>query len=177
MNLKLLALIVGLAAVFSFLLSYQFSKRRSIIICNVISRILYVLQYLLLFAFEGAAMDISAIPSSVLAAKKHTPFVEKNRLVILAGVNAFVILIGMLVSRNWLSWVPVLGVLLETNALWLTKERNIRLLTLVAQPWWLFYNVRCGAFGGALGNILTMASIVVAMFRYDRPIPSGGDGK
>ena len=177
MSINVLALIVGLGAVFLFLLSYQFSKRRNIIICNVISRILYVLQYLLLFAFEGAAMDISAIPSSVLAGKKHTPFVEKNRLVILAGVNAFVIVIGMLVSRNWLSWVPVLGVLLETNALWLTKERNIRFLTLVAQPCWLFYNVRCGAFGGALGNVLTMASIVMAMFRYDRPIHSGGDGK
>lgn len=177
MNLKLLALIVGLAAVFSFLLSYQFSQRRSIIICNVVSRILYVLQYLLLFAFEGAAMDISAIPSSVLAAKKHTPFVEKNRLAILVGVNAFVILIGALVSRNLLSWVPVLGVLLETNALWLTKERNIRFLTLVAQPCWLFYNVRCGAFGGALGNVLTMVSIIMAMLRYDRSISSGGDNK
>ena len=177
MNLKLLALIVGLAAVFSFLLSYQFSKRRSIIICNVVSRILYVLQYLLLFAFEGAAMDISAIPSSMLAAKKHTPFVEKNRLAILVGVNAFVILIGALVSRNLLSWVPVLGVLLETNALWLTKERNIRFLTLVAQPCWLFYNVRCGAYGGALGNVLTMASIVMALLRYDLPVSSGGDGK
>lgn len=177
MNLKLLALIVGLAAVISFLLSYQFSKRRSIIICNVVSRILYVLQYLLLFAFEGAAMDISAIPSSVLAAKKHTPFVEKNRLAILVGVNAFVILIGALVSRNLLSWVPVLGVLLETNALWLTKERNIRFLTLVAQPCWLFYNVRCGAFGGALGNVLTMVSIIMAMLRYDRSISSGGDNK
>ena len=143
----------------------------------MISRVLYILQYLLLFAFEGAAMDISALPSSVLAAKKHTPFVEKNRLVILAGVNVFVIVIGMLVSRNWLSWVPVLGVLLETNALWLTKERNIRFLTLVAQPCWLFYNVRCGAFGGAIGNVLTMASIVMAIFRYDRPIPSGGNGK
>ena len=177
MSLKLLALLVGLAAVFSFLLSYQFSKRRNIIICNVVSRILYVLQYLLLFAFEGAAMDISAIPSSVLAAKKHTPFVEKNRLAILVGVNAFVIVIGVLVSRNLLGWVPVLGVLLETNALWLTKERNIRILTLVAQPCWLFYNVRCGAFGGALGNVLTMASIVMALLRYDLPVSSGGDNK
>ena len=177
MSMNVLALIVGLAAVFLFLLSYQFSKRRHIIICNVVSRILYVLQYLLLFAIEGAAMDISAIPSSVLAARKHTPFVQKYRLAILVCVNGFVIGIGMLVSRNWLGWIPVVGVLFETNALWLTRERNIRLLTLVAQPCWLFYNVRCGAFGGALGNVLTMASIVMAMYRYDRPVSAGGDGK
>lgn len=162
------ALIVGLAAVFFFLLSYQFPKRRAIIVCNVISRVLYILQYLLLFAFEGAAMDISAIPSSVLAARKHTPFVQKHKAAVLFGVNAFVIVIGLLFWRDWLSWVPVVGALLETNALWMTKEKHIRWFSLAALPFWLFYNLRCGAYGAALGNVLVVGSILSAMFRYDR---------
>ena len=86
--MKTAALITGLAAVFFFLLSYQFPKRRAIITCNVISRVLYILQYLLLFAFEGAVMDVSAIPSSVLAARKHTPFVHKHKWAIIGAVNA-----------------------------------------------------------------------------------------
>lgn len=162
------ALIVGLAAVFFFLLSYQFPKRRAIIACNVVSRVLYILQYLLLFAFEGAAMDISAIPSSVLAARKHTPFVQKHRRAVVFGVNAFVIVIGILVWQDWLSWVPVVGVLLETNALWMTREKHIRWLSLAALPFWLFYNLRCGAYGAALGNVLVVGSIVMAIARYDR---------
>lgn len=163
------ALIVGLAAVFAYLLSFQFPKRRAVIVCNVISRILYVLQYLLLFAFEGAAMDISAIPSSVLAARKHMPFVQKHRLGIILAVNAFQILIGLLVWQDWLSWVPVVGVMLETNALWLTREKDIRRLSLTSLPFWLFYNLRCGAYGSALGNVLAMGSIVMAILRYDLP--------
>ena len=163
------ALIVGLAAVFAYLLSFQFPKRRAVIACNVISRILYVLQYLLLFAFEGAAMDISAIPSSVLAARKHMPFVQKHRLGIILAVNAFQILIGLLVWQVWLSWVPVVGVMLETNALWLTREKDIRRLSLTSLPFWLFYNLRCGAYGSALGNVLAMGSIVMAILRYDLP--------
>ena len=162
-------LIVGLAAVFFFLLSYQFPKRRAIITCNVISRVLYILQYLLLFAFEGAAMDISAIPSSVLAARKHTPFVQKNKGIIILSVNAFVIVIGLLVWQDWLSWVPVVGVILETNALWMSREKWIRLFSLAALPFWLFYNLRCGAYGAALGNVLVIFSIVSAMLRYDIP--------
>ena len=165
--MKTAALIVGLAAVFLYLLSYQFPKRKTIIICNVISRVLYILQYLLLFAFEGAAMDISAIPSSVLAARKHTPFVEKHKYGILLAVNAFIILLGTLVWQDSLSWVPVVGVLLETNAMWFTKEKHIRLLSLACLPFWLFYNVRCGAYGSALGNVLAAVSIVSAMLRYD----------
>ena len=167
--MKTLALIVGLAAVFFFLLSYQFPKRKAIIACNVTSRVLYILQYLLLFAFEGAAMDLSAIPSSVFAARKHTPFVEKHRVAIVLGVNAFIVVIGVLFWRNWLSLVPVVGVLLETNALWMTKERDIRWLSLAALPFWLFYNLSCGAYGAALGNVLVIGSIFMAMLRYDVP--------
>ena len=167
--MKTAALITGLAAVFFFLLSFQFPKRKTIIACNVVSRVLYILQYLLLFAFEGAAMDISAIPSSVLAARKHTPVVEKHRWQILAGVNIFVIGIGVLVWQDSLSWVPVLGVLLETNALWMTREKRIRRYSLAALPFWLFYNLRCGAYGAALGNVLAAISIVTAMIRYDIP--------
>ena len=165
--MKTAALIVGLAAVFFFLLSYQFPKRKAIIACNVISRVLYILQYLLLLAFEGAAMDISAIPSSVLAARKHTPFVENHKWSILIGVNAFVLGIGFLVWQDLLSWVPIVGVLLETNALWLSREKYIRLFSLASLPFWLFYNLRCGAYGAALGNVLVIISIVSAMLRYD----------
>ena len=165
--MKTAALITGLAAVFFFLLSYQFPKRRAIITCNVISRVLYIAQYLLLFAFEGAVMDISAIPSSVLAARKHAPFVQKHKWGILLGVNAFVVILGLLVWQDWLSWVPVVGVLLETNALWMTREKYIRLFSLVALPFWLFYNLRCGAYGAALGNVLVVGSILSAMYRYD----------
>ena len=167
--MKTAALITGLAAVFFILLSYQFPKRKAIIACNVVSRVLYILQYLLLFAFEGAAMDISAIPSSVLAARKHTPYVEKHKWGILAGVNMFILGIGILVWQDWLSWVPVVGVLLETNALWLSRERHIRLFSLASLPFWLFYNLRCGAYGAALGNVLAAMSIVTAMARYDIP--------
>ena len=166
--MNILAFIVGLAAVFLYLISYQFPNRKAIITCNVISRVLYVLQYLLLFAFEGAAMDISAIPSSVLAARKHTPFVQKHKVAVVFGVNAFVVVIGVLFWRDWLSWVPVVGVLLETNALWMTREKHIRWFSLAALPFWLFYNLRCGAYGAALGNVLVVGSILSAMFRYDR---------
>jgi len=167
--MKTAALVTGLAAVALYLLSYQFPRRKAIIACNIVSRVLYVLQYLLLFAFEGAAMDVSAIPSSVLAARKHTPFVEKHRRSILAGVNAFQILMGLLVWQDGLSWVPVVGVLLETNAMWFTKEKHIRALSLTSLPFWLFYNLRCGAYGSALGNILAMGSILLAILRYDLP--------
>lgn len=168
--MKTAALITGLAAVALYLLSYQFPKRKAIIACNIVSRVLYVLQYLLLFALEGAAMDISAIPSSLFASRKHTSFVKKNRIPVLLSVNMIIVGIGVLVWQTWMSLVPVAGVLLETNALWLTQEKHIRFVSLLSLPFWLFYNLQCGAYGSALGNVLAIISIICAMIRYDLPV-------
>ena len=163
------AFITGLCAVIFCLLCYQFRNRKAIVTCNVISRVLYVLQYLLLFAFEGAAMDLSAIPASMLAARKHSPFVSKHKAILWLFGNIAVILIGLLFWENIVSLLPILGVLLEINALWLTREKNIRLMSLASVPFWLSYTLLCGAYGSAIGNVLMVVSILTALYRHDRP--------
>lgn len=162
------ALITGLCAVFFGLLCYQFKKRKAIIACNVLSRVLYVLQYVLLGALEGAAMDLSAIPASMLASGKHTPFGAKHRLLLWLAGNALVLLIGWIFWKDLYSLLPILGVLCEINALWMTKEKHIRLVSLASLPFWMSYNVLCGAWGSVIGNVLMVASILIALFRHDR---------
>ena len=88
------AFVTGLCAVCLCLLCYQFRNRKAIIACNVLSRVLYVSQYLLLFAFEGAAMDLSAIPASMLAARKHTTFVARHKMSLWLVGNMAVVVIG-----------------------------------------------------------------------------------
>ena len=162
------ALITGLCAVIFGLLSYQFRKRKAIIACGLVSRVLYVAQYVLLGALEGAAMDLSAIPASMLAARKHTPFVAKHRVLWWLAGNAAVLLIGWAFWKNTYSLFAIVGVLFEINALWMTKEKHIRLISLASLPFWLSYNVLCGAWGSVIGNILMVVSILTALYRHDR---------
>jgi hypothetical protein len=61
----------------------------------------------------------------------------------------------------------IAATVLEGTALWLRREKLIRLLTLVSAPLWLIYNVSNLAFGSALGNALAMVSIVIALARFD----------
>ena len=164
------AFVTGICAVCLCLLCYQFRNRKAIIACNVLSRILYVLQYLLLFAFEGAAMDLSAIPSSMLAARKHTLFVIKHKGLLWMGGNVFVVVIGLVFWENIFSVLPIIGVLFEINALWLTREKHIRLVSLASVPFWMSYNVLCGAWGSVIGNVLMVVSILTALYRHDRPV-------
>ena len=63
--MNIIATVVGLCAVIIFVLSYQLKTRRAIIFFNAGSRILYVTQYILLGAFEGALLDVVAFFISI----------------------------------------------------------------------------------------------------------------
>ena len=167
--MKLLPQIIGLLAVAMFLLSYQQKKRTNIILFNVISRCLYILQYLLLGAFAGAVLDILGALSSVVAGKKHTPFIQKHTRAILLAVNACIVLAGVgiaIANRSWLDLFSLAGVLLHTSAFWISDEKTIRRVSLLGSPFWFVYNFLSRAYGSAIGDILTICSILIAMFRH-----------
>lgn len=164
--MKIIAFIVGVFAVALFLLCFQLKKRENIIICNIISRTLYIIQYCLLGEFIGAAMDISAIPSSAIAAKKDNKLVSRFKIPIIILVNVIIVAIGLALYTSAISLLPIFAVILETVALWFTKERVVRIVSLTAQPMWFLYNLLCGAYASAIGNALASVSIIVALLRY-----------
>ena len=165
--MTLLATIVGFCAVGMFVLSYQLKKRSAIILFNAGSRVLYVLQYILLGAFEGALLDIVAFLVSLLCARSNTGFIKKHYALTIVLANLAIIGLGLTVYKNIYSLLPILGVIFETLALWLKKERHIRFASLLGAPFWLAYNIICMAYASAVGNVFTLISITVAIVRYD----------
>ncbi len=167
--MKLVPQIIGILAVATFLLSYQQKQRKYIIFTNVISRCLYILQYLLLGAFAGAVLDVLGAVSSIVAGKKHTTFVHKYRKAILVGMNLCIILAGgtiAFLNQSWLDLFSIAGVLLHTNAFWLNDEHKIRIVSLMGSPCWFVYNFTSRAYGSAVGDVLTIGSILIAMVKY-----------
>ena len=172
--MKLIPQIIGLLAVATFLLSYQQKKRKYIILLNVISRCLYILQYLLLGAFAGAVLDILGALASVVAGKKHTGFIKKHLLLTILLMDGLIIGAGItiaLINKSWLDLFSLVGVLLHTGAFWMNSEKIIRRISLAGSPFWFVYNLLSRAYGSALGDLLTMASILLAMYRHREKKP------
>lgn len=161
------AQIVGLLAVASFLLSYQQKKRKNIIIWNSASRCLYIAQYIMLGAFEGAVLDILGTVSSVVAGKKDSKFVKKYLKLCFIAINLIIVAVGLLLYENVFSLFPIVGVVLQTSAFWITREKIIRRVSFIGAPFWLVYNLVSQAYGSAIGDVLTMVSIGIAIYRYD----------
>ena len=158
--------LIGILAVAAFLLSYQQKSRRSIITLNVTSRVLYILQYCLLGAFSGAVLDVLGAIVSIVAEKKNAAFLARHKKAAVIVSNAVIVVIGLLLYDGWLSLLPIAGVLLHTGAFWLDDERHIRRLSLLGSPFWFVYNFGSRAYGSAIGDGLTMISILIAMARY-----------
>ncbi len=163
----LAAQVVGIFAVASFLLSYQMKKRRHIVLINALSNVLYVLQYIMLGAFEGAAIDVLSTVSSFAAHNKDKGIVGRWKKPIFILLNIAFIAAGLALYKNVFSLCAIAGAILQTGALWITKEKTIRLVSFVGAPFWLIYNLTSGAYGPALGSALCMVSIGVAIYRYD----------
>ena len=165
--MKEIAFIVGIVAVCLYLFGYLQKKRSSIILLNLSSRVLYIVQYILLGAIEGAALDICGSLSSVLAQNKDRAFIKKRFIWFFIGVNLAIIAIGLLLYVDIFSLLPIVGVLLHTSAFWINDERWIRIVSLAGCPFWLIYNFVSGAYGSCIGDLLSIVSIGVSMVRYD----------
>ena len=161
--------IIGLLAVSTFHLSYQQKKRNSIILFNTVSRCLYILQYILLGVYSGAVLDVLGAISSVIAGKKHTRFIKNHSKAILIIINACIIVAGGLIAfynKSLLDLFSLTGVLLHTSAFWISSEKLIRRVSLLGSPFWFVYNFLSRAYGSAVGDILTICSIIIAMIRH-----------
>ena len=143
-----IAFVIGLFAVGFFLLSYLQKRRGRIVVFNLLSRMLYIAQYLLLGAFEGAALDILGAISAWLAQKRGRGFVAKHTKLL------FVL-------------IPMVGILLQAGALWLTKEKQIRLVSMAGCPFWFAYNWISGAYGSCIGDALAFVFLLVSFVRFD----------
>lgn len=168
------SLIAGFSAVALYLLCFQLKSAKKIIVCRLFSSILYVLQYLLLFAFVGAAMDAAAAVISLLAYNKDKAFINKHKVLILIIANITVVAVGMLLYENIFSLLPIAGVMLEGTSNWMKSEKMIRIVSLFAIPCWLVYNFITRAYGSAIGSILALISIILALIRYSKKYKKEG---
>ena len=166
---EIIATVIGIIAVIIYLLGYLQKKRKHIILFNVISRMLYILQYMLLGAFAGAALDIAGAISSILAERKNSiPFIKKHTKLFVIIIDAIIVVIGVVLTilGDKFGILSLIGVLLHTSAFWIDDEKTIRRVSFLGSPFWFAYNFLSRAYPSCIGDLLSMVSIGVAMVRY-----------
>ena len=174
--MEIASLIVGIGAVALYLLCFQLKHAKAIIACRFLSSVLYVLQYLLLFAFVGAAMDAAAGVANGIAYKKDTPFISKWRVPVVIIINSVIVVVGLLLYESPISLLPIAAAVLESTSNWMKNEKLLRIVSLTSVPLWLVYNAICGAWAAVVGSALAIVSIISALVRYSKLDKINDDG-
>ena len=158
---------IGVLAAVVYVLSYQQKTRRMIALMGAVARLLFVAQYLLLGAFAGAVLDILGAAAALLAQKKDHPALKKYLPLIIAAVHISLLVACLVFYKSPIDIFALLGTSLHVGALWFSRERTIRRVSLAGSPCWLVYNVASKAYPSAVSDCFTICSLLVAMIRFD----------
>ena len=157
--------LIGFVGLATSILAFQFKKHRGIVLCKMSSELIFALQYILLGAWTAAVLDgLSVIRNSL-----YTYFVKRGRstLPVIIGFGLFVVVTGIVTFDGWLSLLPIAAKLLTTISYGMKNEKLLRFITLPSCIMWSIYNLQVGSLGGALGDTLTLISLLIGIYKFD----------
>lgn len=153
--------ILGFISVGLFVYSYQRSKKQKILAIQTVATALSCIQYLLIGAFSGFALNIVCIIRNFIYSyrdKKNTKdWVSPLLLALLmAGVSVF--------SWEGLhSLMITAGLVINTVSLGILGSKNIKRSIIVSSSLILTYNIFAGSYSGILSESLSIISAIIGV--------------
>lgn len=157
--------LVGFLGLFINIIAFQFKKHQQIVLCKTSSELVFAIQYILLGAWTAAILELISVIRNLLFYK----FVKKNisTTPVIVIFAIFVIVTGLATYDGAISLLPIGSKLLTSVSYGLKNERWLRIITLPSCIMWIIYNLTVGSIGGALGDFLSLVSLLIAMYKFD----------
>jgi len=164
--MNIAAQIVGIFGIVLSLLSFQLKKRKFIMLFQMTASLMFSAQLFMVGAITGGCLDLISFIRTLIFANNGKKWASSPLW--LVGFILVMIATGIMTWENGWSILPIMGSILSTVALWMKKEKHIRLVSLMVGPCWMVYNTVKGAYTGALSEVIAMTSIVIGLLRHDR---------
>ena len=158
--------LVGFAGLTAFLISYQVKTNRKLFLCQTCGNALFMLQFFLLGAYSGCLNLLIGVIRNLMASRFNDwKWVRwKGWPVIFIAGYLFV---TWYTWNGWTSFLPFIGMTSCTIAFWTNNALNIRKANLFfACPAWIIYDVIFHSWAGILSESITIASILVSVWRF-----------
>ena len=147
------------------IIAFQFKKHNQIVMSKMTSELIFSLQYLLLGAWTAALLDFTSAVRNML----FCAMVKRGRSTkwLIYVFGAFVVVVGVVTFSGPVSVMLIAAKLLTTISYGMKNERLLRFITLPSCVFWCVYNLYVGSLGGAIGDCLTLCSMLVAVCKFD----------
>ena len=156
--------VIGMFGITASVVGFQCKTHKSIMISRTLNESFFAVQYGLLGAYTGMAMNIIGSIRNLIFAK----LIEKGK----STMPLRFVFSAVFVAFAICTWDGAKSILVgvakvvATFAYGSPSTGVVRMLVLCTSCTWLFYNVAVGSIAGAVCEALTIISIVVSLFRY-----------
>lgn len=160
------AQIVGIFAIIVFAISPHQKTKKKVLIFQLISNLLYAIQYVLLNAFSAVATNvIGGIKNLIFYfyAKDEKEIPNKFLYIYIL----IIVIFGVFTFNGLISIIPILVSILYAYAVWQDNLKVYRIITIIGSISWIIYNFLVGAYVGVAGNVFQLISAIIAFIRID----------
>lgn len=156
---------VGVLGIIASIISFQCKKHKPLMVFRTLNETLFAVQYIMLGAYTGAAMNIVGSIRNVIFAKQ----VEKGKSTKKTGVF-FSIAFVLFCLATWSGIKSVLIAFAKVISTFAYGNKNtafVRCMILLTSSMWLVYNLLVKSYAGCLCELFTLCSIIVGIIRFD----------
>lgn len=157
--------VLGYIGVLCLVLSFQVNDKSKIMFVQAVGRLFFICQYVLLTAYEGALQNMMCMVCAIVFMNRDCMEAKNRKWLII--INLFVVIFGIILWKNWFSLFAMLGAILQNAAFAMKKSRIVRILTAICIPFWFVYNFASSSYAGMTSDLLTFASVITGIVRFD----------
>lgn len=159
----IIAQIIGILALIILMLSFQKNEKKLLLNYQIISSLLYSIQYAFLGAYTGSLMNLTCIARNFIFNKYNSKVPIYWLIIIVVLIITFLLItyIGII------SLLPMFAVVLYSIAVWYGNLKLIRCTEVISCTLFIVYNIRVLAITGLIATIIELISALIAIYRLD----------
>lgn len=159
--------VLGIVGILASIIGFQTRKHQQLMVCRTTNEMAFGIQYILLGAYTGAAMNFIGCLRNILFSR----LVKKNRSTIPLRITFSLLFCAFAyLTRDGIkSALIALAKVISTVAYGTANLFFARVTILVSSTIWLIYNLFVRSYAGAFNEVMTIASIIIGILRIDIP--------
>ena len=156
---------IGFVGMGVAIFSFQCKNYQKLVLCSIIKELIFALQYLLLGSYTGMATNLTSCFTNSVYRERNKK--GKNTFAFQIAFSILFVIIGIMTWTGPLSLLVIAAKVISTIANGINKAKVIRFCNLIIMPMWLVHDLAVFSIAGIICDILTIGSIIIAIFRHD----------
>ena len=164
-NMNIVIQLIGGIGILASLVSFQCKKHNSILCFRTLNEVVFAIQYLLLGAYTGMAMNLIGCVRNMVFTKQISKDKKTTVSTIVFAVIFFVF--GILTWQGMKSILIIVAKVLSTVAYGNKNTTVVRTIIFITCTSWLIYNYCVFSIAGVICEALTLISLLIGIVRLD----------